>query len=306
MKLERFEAAPDFLGSAEAFLVAREAEHRLVIGISGVLRDHPAVYPEPPYLATVSDGSRVVLAAVRTPPFGLVLSHALDSEAIELVVDDLAVRDRGIPGVVGPPAVADAFVRLWSSQTGRAARLELAEQAFELTRVRPPKRAVPGRWRLALEADRRQLTEWLIAFQQEAIPNLPAVPDLDAAVDRWIRRAGRSMYLWTVDDRVVSMVGVSSPTPNGIGVGPVYTPPLERRHGYASALTAAASQDQLDRGRRFCFLFTDVANPTSNHIYRSIGYEPVGYVDQYIFVDPDSAVASGGELRPRAVTEPTG
>ena len=31
----------------------------------------------------------------------------------------------------------------------------------------------------------------------------------------------------------------------------------------------------LDRGRRFTFLYTDMANPTSNAIYRHIGYELV-------------------------------
>ena len=46
---------------------------------------------------------------------------------------------------------------------------------------------------------------------------------------------------------------------------------------------AAASQRELDAGRRACFLYTDLANPTSNHIYESIGYEPVRDVDQYLF-----------------------
>ncbi len=63
----------------------------------------------------------------------------------------------------------------------------------------------------------------------------------------------------------------------------VYIPPGERNRGYASALTAAASRDQLERGRRFCFQFTDLANPTSNHIYQQIGYEPVRDVDMYRF-----------------------
>ena len=43
------------------------------------------------------------------------------------------------------------------------------------------------------------------------------------------------------------------------------------------------SQAELDAGRRFCFLFTDPANPTSNHIYQEIGYEPVRDVDTYRF-----------------------
>ena len=39
----------------------------------------------------------------------------------------------------------------------------------------------------------------------------------------------------------------------------------------------------LDEGRRFCFLCTDLANPTSNHIYQAIGYRPVVDVDVYHF-----------------------
>jgi predicted GNAT family acetyltransferase len=74
------------------------------------------------------------------------------------------------------------------------------------------------------------------------------------------------------------------PTPNGIRIGPVYTPPGLRRRGYASAATAAASQTELDNGRRYIFLFTDLSNPTSNKIYQQIGYEPVIDIDQLGFV----------------------
>ena len=54
----------------------------------------------------------------------------------------------------------------------------------------------------------------------------------------------------------------------------MYTPPDCRRRGYASSLVAAITQQQLDEGRRFCFLFTDFANPTSNKIYQAVGYAP--------------------------------
>jgi predicted GNAT family acetyltransferase len=39
----------------------------------------------------------------------------------------------------------------------------------------------------------------------------------------------------------------------------------------------------LGDGRRFVFLFTDLANPTSNSIYQRVGYRPVCDVDQYRF-----------------------
>lgn len=50
-------------------------------------------------------------------------------------------------------------------------------------------------------------------------------------------------------------------------------------------MTAATSQAELDAGRRFIFLFTDLSNPTSNKIYRQIGYEPVIDVDQIAFAE---------------------
>jgi hypothetical protein len=40
-------------------------------------------------------------------------------------------------------------------------------------------------------------------------------------------------------------------------------------------VTAAVSERQLAGGRTFCFLYTDLANPTSNRIYMDIGYKPV-------------------------------
>ena len=39
----------------------------------------------------------------------------------------------------------------------------------------------------------------------------------------------------------------------------------------------------LEGGRRFCFLFTDLANPTSNSIYQRIGYRPITDIDQWSF-----------------------
>ena len=68
--------------------------------------------------------------------------------------------------------------------------------------------------------------------------------------------------------------GFGGRTPNGARVGPVYTPPEFRRRGYASAVVAGVSRRLLDEGRRYCFLYTDLANPTSNRIYQDIGYEP--------------------------------
>jgi predicted GNAT family acetyltransferase len=65
------------------------------------------------------------------------------------------------------------------------------------------------------------------------------------------------------------------------------TPTEHRAHGYASAVTAAASGAQLAAGRTFCFLYTDLANAIANRIYVDIGYEPVCDSVEYVFERPE-------------------
>lgn len=273
-----------FLDVAGDFLAAREAQHNLLWGICSQIRLVPELFADdPPSFGVVADGNgRVVVATLRTPPMNQVLSEVDDEDAIDALVEGL--RGEALPGVVGPAPAAGAFAESWAARTGTRAVLDMAERIFRLEHVVPPMRPANGSWRMAEPADRRLIADWLTAFGEEATPGQPRLREDPLAIaDRWITGTYRSVYLWEDGGRVVSLVGVGGRTPNGIRIGPVYTPPEARNRGYATALTAAASQDQLDRGRRFCFLFTDLGNPTSNDIYRQIGYEPVRDVDMYRF-----------------------
>jgi hypothetical protein len=157
----------------------------------------------------------------------------------------------------------------------------MEERIYRAESVEQPA-GVPGRMRRYQPADRELVVAWLEAFSAEAQP--AGAPPLDAAawLDRRISSPEGHVVLWE-DGPVVSMAAYGQPTPHGIRIGPVYTPPELRRRGYASAVTAAVTQALLDGGRRYCFLFTDLANPTSNIIYQRIGYRPVTDVDQWVF-----------------------
>jgi predicted GNAT family acetyltransferase len=156
----------------------------------------------------------------------------------------------------------------------------MRERVFQLDSVTRP-HGVPGALRHVRPSDRDHLIGWLVAFEEETFGERQP-RDPGAMVDRALASEGRRLYVWD-DDGPVSMCGVGGPTPNGIRIGPVYTPPGLRRRGYASACVAAVSQAQLDAGRRHCYLFADLANPTSNHIYLTMGYVPVDEVAVYRF-----------------------
>jgi predicted GNAT family acetyltransferase len=210
------------------------------------------------------------------------------TEAKRLLVDDVVKTARDLRGVGAEVSAAGAFAERWNARTGALVRRQMAERIFRLDRIVPP-RPVSGSMRQVEPGDRALIASWLAAFALEALEERSDVESAGRAADRWIAARGRRMYLWVVEGGPTSLVGVSGETPHGIRVAPVYMPPELRRRGYASALTAAVSQAQLDSGRRSCFLFTDLANPTSNKIYQAIGYEPVCDVDDLRFELPAAA-----------------
>jgi predicted GNAT family acetyltransferase len=176
----------------------------------------------------------------------------------------------------------DEFVAAWEQVAGARRRLRMAHGVYAAREARVPS-GVPGELREAQPSDQQLVLRWLRAFQEEALPGESARDDLDRVVERRLASPSGGFALWEVDSRPVSLCGYAGLTPHGIRIGPVYTPAELRRHGYASALTAHVTKRLLDGGRDYCFLFTDLANPTSNKIYMDVGYELVCEAADYAF-----------------------
>ncbi len=161
MRLDRYTRVADFLAAAGDFLAAREAEHNLILGISSSLANDPDGDEPEPYLVAVSDGDRLLGAAVRTPPHNLILSEVDDPDVPRLLVEDLAHGE--LPGVVGPPQAITTFADAWSARHGGSWRELRAERIYRLSRLDLP-RAAAGDARLALPSDEPLVLDWLLAF----------------------------------------------------------------------------------------------------------------------------------------------
>lgn len=279
MKLRHYDDIHDFYQQVEPFLLEREAEHNLPLGICTVLMQQPGYSLGTPFLASLESRGEIAAVALRTPPQRLVLSYGWGPESLALLADDVLRHIPDLPGVVGPELNGATFAGYWQTLTRRPFRLKTALRIYQLTAVRPVM-GVSGDLRRGVEADRELLLRWVAEFMEE-IEATQTTPE--RTVNQMLDSDVRGFVLWC-DPEPVSMAGFTGPTPNGIRVGMVYTPPEHRRRGHASACVAALSQQLLDGGRKFCFLFTDLSNPTSNHIYQEIGYEPVSDVNEYDFV----------------------
>ena len=285
MDTVRLSAAATFLAEAEPLLLADEARHNLILGIAGTIHDSPGHYAARDFWL-VRDGSAVAAAAMRTPPYNLILAQPRSPEALAALAEALAGEE--LPGVVAAEPEAAKFAELWTRHTGVPARTNMRQGVYELGRVEPLP-AVPGSARVATADDRELVLRWMLAFADEALHDGGRGRDrAEEIFDYRLASPSAGILLWENGGEPVSLAGWGGPTPNGIRVGPVYTPPELRGHGYATALTAELSQRLLDGrllegGRRFCFLYTDLANPTSNAIYERIGYRRVAESAEIVF-----------------------
>ena len=274
--------AAEFLRLAGALLERDEARNQLPLGIAGNLLARPDAF-EVVRFWVVRDGDEPVAAAVRTEPFNLVLGDPSPEAALGPLLEGVLVDDPEVPGIVGNvPFVEPAAERLAGASERSAERI-LSQGVYGLTAVRDVARA-PGEPRPAGPSDRGLLLDWLRAFVTESVPD----PDesfrrLERTLESRFGIDSAGFWLWEDGGEPVSLSGFSGPTPTGIRIGPVYTPPEHRRRGYATTLVADQSAWLLEQGHRACFLYTDLANPTSNRIYVEIGYERVCDAMEFVF-----------------------
>jgi predicted GNAT family acetyltransferase len=283
MRVVQHESGAALLARAGAFLTAAEAENNLQLGLAGQLPTPTSAREADSFLGTLESEGEVVGVGLQNQPMNPFTLSRMPTQALDALVHELAGSQRRLTLAVGVKETAEAFAERWAAATATGWRIEVPERIYQLTAVRSP-RAVPGRLRQAVEADESLVLDWSRRFAADA----GGIPLDDETLRRRTPERIRNGELWLWEDEdgsVVSIASASGRTPHGIRIGLVYTPPALRRRGYASACVAAVSQRMLDSGRRFCFLYTDLGNPTSNRIYQTIGYEPVCDVSLIRFED---------------------
>ena len=269
MEIVLHDAAESFADAAGPVLRADPLRHTIALTVlDGIRRaGHPVAA-----LLTVHEAGKVVGAALRTPGRPVLVS-ALPARYAAEAEKTLAAADPDLDGASGPVAEVEAFAAARVARTGARAETRMRMRLFALGTLVSPG-GVPGSARRADECDAGLLAAWRLAFADEETHGwTDPMPPLDTV--RSGLRLGCAEMLWEAGGEPVSQA-TARPVVAGMSrIGPVYTPPRHRNHGYAAAVTAAASQWALDAGAEHVLLFTDLANPVTNRLYPRIGYRPV-------------------------------
>jgi predicted GNAT family acetyltransferase len=212
---------------------------------------------------------------------GPVFLGACTAPAAAAFADEVCALVPSIDSVTGREDACLAFCARWTTLTGRVAKLRMRTRHHVLKRLVPPA-ASSGRMTPADDGDAEWLLAQLRAFSDEAGLRVGA-PSLQRAVRE--RLDARTWRIWRVEGEPVAFAGFTVSGPRASRIGPVYTLPSHRHRGRAGSLVAALC-DELTRVRPDVFLVTDASNPTSNALYRRLGFEPL---DDDVVFDLDDA-----------------
>ncbi len=288
MIIQNHLTAASFLDCAGSSLGGSEIENSLVLGLAarrearerqGTLSDS-----EPAWLfVSVHDqpSGPPRGAAMMTPGHPLLLAGGRESRQICIALSTWLLRNHyKLPGVLGREDLATCFADHWCLETHQRVRVIRQERIHQLKEpdLRAPT-GVQGSLRHAgsasdkagKDSDHTTIARWMRQFHDEAVPEDP-VPDIERLVRRHIDEG--SIFLWDIGRPVSMAVHVRSAR-SAASVSGVFTPSSERGKGYASACVAALCKRLFREGFATCVLYTDLANPTSNRIYRRIGFAPV-------------------------------
>ena len=263
-----FSDVEKYFYEAESSLIDSEAENNLMLALIRGMVDLPSTKPEDLLLIEAEcDGKKTF--AIQMPPRALILSTGWSAEGLLGLADALRLKVPRLPGVVGPCVSASSFAKFWKADP----ELVMDQGIYRLDQLenRP---SIAGEMIVAQDEDWALIRSWAQEFFVESLAREKLTVD---EFLRWIeRRFKEGAYrIWFMDGEPSGWAGTSGQTKNGIRIGPVYTPPRFRRQGIASALTWELSHELLRSGKKFCFLYTDLLNGTSNSIYQKIGYRMI-------------------------------
>ncbi|MER5855959.1 GNAT family N-acetyltransferase [Streptomyces sp900105245] len=271
----------DFLARAGDFLRSRPALHNTPLTTVERLRTRGSGAPdgEATVFGRLETGGEVHAVCYRLPSRRLTVT-ALSPEQADTLAVRLAGLGRPLPGVLADHDSATVFAEAWRRHTGAEPKASWWGRLHRLGTLTPQEPVPAGAGRAAGAHDHERVVRWCGAFCADVGEALATDPGSWAAS----RFADKRFTFWeTPDGTPVSLAGSTAMVGGMVRVDPVYTPAHLRGRGYAGAVTAEVSRAALAAGAKHVVLYTNPANPTSNALYRRLGYLPVADFTGYDF-----------------------
>ena len=278
--INKYNNFSEFLKESRDFLYKQEIANNVVIGVVEQSVALPA--SDKIYLATYIKSGRVEGAFMMTPPHRLSIANGSSEESIHFALEDLKKNSINMSGIFASKNNAKIFLSDFEKCFSGEIRENKKLLCYFLESVNNIKKASGGMSIASLE-DLHLIADYMTNFFEEAGAISAKGEELKIKITRGIEK-GDMYYVWKDADKVVSIANISRNTDNLAVISGVYTPLSLRNRGYAGSLVAELSKLRLEKGDKYCCLYADSENPTSNKIYQRIGYKFHSETFEYDFI----------------------
>ena len=272
MRLVDYDDAKHFLHLLEHSF-PRPWENDLMIGLVAQLCKDETQCNTKARLFALEDGGTTKLVSFLTLPWPMILyaDSLPDDETLSFFIDSLVEKEMSLTGVNAKKDLSLLFADSWTKKTNTISEKKMEMNLFvlhELTKVS----SCAGHFVCANEQYKELIIDWMRQFHKEVPIGNDSETYFQEHADGIIR--SQNAFIW-IDEEPVCMLFRERPTHHGFSIGYVYTPNHYRNQGYASNLVYHVCKQSFDQGFSYSTLFADVANPTSNSIYKKIGFKEV-------------------------------
>ena len=268
MSIRAYKTPQQFLDDTEETLEQRELENNLILGLCNGFADKTKMYEECVFINSFDD-RKIQATSIKTISKAIVSGTTRDVQYIKSLAEYYLDNNIELTGAVGESFYSTEFSNFYGKrQTGEHIMI-----VHKLTSVNNLL-LTTGRFEVAKASDIDLITEWTLSFEKDA-KTFPIKTKQQAQETTQTRIALGNIFKWVDEGEIVSIAAIVRKTRHLGIVGLVYTPDKSRNKGYATSCVQKLSEHILQNGFKYCGLFTDKSNPTSNHIYKKIGYNPI-------------------------------
>lgn len=227
-----------------------------------------------------ADG-RMVFAGSPGHNAWLWLAEDLTDERRLLLLKELVsyYEEIDLPGICGVPHTAEPFAKLYAEAKQMKYRTYMMMESYFCPKVIKPTK-VKGELVQATKQNLELVAEFMAGFSEDAYGASVIPASQLAAAEGMIMRG--NLYFWSVDELPVAMANIAHRSPRHGRINAVYTPPVLRKNGYASAIVAGLCSI-LEEENREPMLYADTKNPASNKVYKNIGFIESGPIAEIRF-----------------------
>lgn len=232
-------------------------------------------------LALKTEDGNVV--AMCNPGYGMWIwiNESIEEPQLSKIINEIChvMKENNMPGISGEPNMIKRIAEEYSSTFEVAYEITMGMQSYRCVEVVKPS-GVQGQLKKAQLSDLDITAEYCACFSSDSSGKMVTKESQMLTAQNMINSG--NLFLWIANNEVVSMAYIVHRSSRYARINSVYTDEGHRRNGYASALMAELSSRILHEGL-IPMLYTDIKNPDSNKVYKSIGYKECGRIDEIVF-----------------------